>query len=529
MALKVSSSSIVEVLDQLWCGHWQIPGFQREFIWSQTQAFDLLRSIFKKRPIGLITLWNQPQSNPHCESEPVKLKELFYRSDTPDPAVLQLVLDGRQRLTTLAIAFGGLRAPDDRHLFSGRWFVDINKYPQKEDFIVYKKKRELEAEGLGAKSVCLQKSLVPLDQYKDLSFFQSNINNPDIYEEGQFPSAIDREARSNSLRDMYETFMKFQIPYAELPDAFSLAEVCDIFDVLNTTGTKVSTFDLIHNLCFASSRGEFDLRTLFEGYQGYPSFGLLCEVNRPEYFCQAVTACFLTSEDPAGKDSKTVQTIKGGDLVNTPYPFYEKFSQHIEKVDTYTSDLFESVLSGQFRAREIPYPVSVLHYVALRWKAEGLSPSGRFTTEQLGKVIRAYFWRNALTQRYDQGFLSLFATDLRDLDALLSKNANIRSAKQWTLQTNSGLNELFKGNFVSASEERIQEMLTSEVRGAVRLALYLFVNSRARIDIVDGKELNRFSTAKMGVISPVRRLRGVLQLGLGDTLRSGESAGGLCV
>jgi len=32
-----------------------------------------------------------------------------------------------------------------------------------------------------------------------------------------------------------------------------------------------------------------------------------------------------------------------------------------------------------------------------------------------------------------------------------------------------------------------------------------------------------------GVISPVRRLRGVLQLGLGDTLRSGESAGGLCV
>jgi len=39
----------------------------------------------------------------------------------------------------------------------------------------------------------------------------------------------------------------------------------------------------------------------------------------------------------------------------------------------------------------------------------------------------------------------------------------------------------------------------------------------------------KFSDVRVGVISPVRRLRGVLQLGLGDTLRSGESAGGLCV
>src|SRR5207244_4266014 len=153
-------------------------------------------------------------------------------------------------LTTLAIAFGGLRAPDDRHLFSGRWFVNIDKFPKNDDFVVYKKRREVESEQLNSNATCLSRALIPLDQYADLSYFNQNINSQDVYPQEAFPDSDTRKRRSESLKEMYETFLTFQIPVAELPDRITLAEVCDIFDVLNTTGTKVSTFDLIHNLCF---------------------------------------------------------------------------------------------------------------------------------------------------------------------------------------------------------------------------------------------------------------------------------------
>src|SRR6516165_3407763 len=113
MHLEVSRLTISEVLRLLSEGKWQIPKFQREFIWTQTQIIELLHSVFRPRPIGLITTWVQPETKPQCEAEPVRLKATEFKRWKDDPAVVKFVLDGRQRLTTLAIAFGGLKNPDD--------------------------------------------------------------------------------------------------------------------------------------------------------------------------------------------------------------------------------------------------------------------------------------------------------------------------------------------------------------------------------------------------------------------------------
>ena len=43
---------------------------------------------------------------------------------------MKYVLDGRQRLTALAIAFGGLREKDARRSFSGRWFINLDADPE---------------------------------------------------------------------------------------------------------------------------------------------------------------------------------------------------------------------------------------------------------------------------------------------------------------------------------------------------------------------------------------------------------------
>ena len=302
MSLEVVRMTIDQILAKLRAGEWQVPKFQREFVWTPEQVFGLLNSIFKSRPVGLVTLWGQPQANPHTSSEPITLRNAEFREFEANPAVMKLILDGRQRLTAMTMAFGGLREVDARRNYSGGWFLNVDADPDGEQFIVYKLPKQIESEHLTTKPVCLAKALIPLADYKNFNVYSGNVNNPEFYPQGTLPSSEIRERRRSRLASFHERFLQFQIPIAELPDSVSLAEVCEIFDVLNTTGTKVSTFDLIHNLNFARTGGKFDLRAIFESCQDeYAHLSMLCDSGRQEFFCQLVTACYFSEAEPKAR------------------------------------------------------------------------------------------------------------------------------------------------------------------------------------------------------------------------------------
>jgi len=278
MSLEVTRKPIPDILTLLRKGEWQIPKFQREFIWSKSQVFSLLYSIFASRPIGLVTLWAQPQGTPVTPSEPIKIRNAEYKHFTKNPAVMKLVLDGRQRLTAITMAFGGLTSPDDRYLFSGRWFLNLDEDLDSEKIIEFKKQKQISTLQLDSMPNCLAKALIPLDSYLQFGEYNQNIHNEKLYPKKAFPNDNVRKKRSQRLSKFYETFMNFDVPIAEIPENVTLPQVCDIFDVLNTTGTKVSTFDIIHNLLYSDTAGAFELRRLFASCQdSMPSFGLLCD------------------------------------------------------------------------------------------------------------------------------------------------------------------------------------------------------------------------------------------------------------
>lgn len=499
MSLEVTRMPIDQILSKLRCGEWQVPGFQREFVWDQNQVFSLLHSVFKSRPVGLITLWQQPQSAPHTASEPIKLKTAKFGDFKENPAVMKLVLDGRQRLTVLAMAFGGLREASQRRLFSGKWFLNLDADSESENFIVYKKMQQVESEQLKSAANCLAKALIPLDQHTDFKDFSGNIHNTDFYDFVEVPPFEIREQRRRRLADLHEVFLKFQIPIAELPETVSLAEVCEIFDVLNTTGTKVSTFDLIHNTNYANTKGEFDLRAVFESCrEDYPSLGMLCDWGRPEFFCQILTGCYLLEPDPKGRKSgETIRSLKGGDLLNTPTQFYEVFSQGLPKIDTYAAELFSTdALGGRFGLREVPYPVSLILYLSLRWAQERtLGKPQKFTVAQLNDCFRAFFWSNALSGRYDQGFLTSFSSDIQALKKILVENGKITDEAEWKKACQEQLDDhMFSSQLKRRTEEDLVALLKDgDVRGAASQALSMFLFSEIKVDFTDGELLDRFA------------------------------------
>ena len=61
--LNVTSYTIAELIDCLKKKEWQIPQFQREFVWTNGDVIELIDSILSARPIGMATIWEQPQES----------------------------------------------------------------------------------------------------------------------------------------------------------------------------------------------------------------------------------------------------------------------------------------------------------------------------------------------------------------------------------------------------------------------------------------------------------------------------------
>ena len=79
---------------------YQFPQFQREFVWSQCEIYELIDTIVRGYSAGMILIWEgkkgQLSYNQTDWIEPIG-------SDNSD---LGYILDGQQRIKTLAKTFG---------------------------------------------------------------------------------------------------------------------------------------------------------------------------------------------------------------------------------------------------------------------------------------------------------------------------------------------------------------------------------------------------------------------------------------
>ncbi len=89
---RLEIKDIVKNIDDATMGDLDIPEFQRSFVWSPEKAKLLVDSLWRGYPIGIILLWESEYSSPRVAhgAQPRKL----------------WIVDGQQRITTLALLFG---------------------------------------------------------------------------------------------------------------------------------------------------------------------------------------------------------------------------------------------------------------------------------------------------------------------------------------------------------------------------------------------------------------------------------------
>ena len=96
--LERTDKPVNVLLEELRNGELRFPEIQRAYVWNRPQARDLIDSLYRQYPSGLILLW-KPETLPELRDG--------YFDQAAQRQPNYLVLDGQQRLTSLAHVFDG--------------------------------------------------------------------------------------------------------------------------------------------------------------------------------------------------------------------------------------------------------------------------------------------------------------------------------------------------------------------------------------------------------------------------------------
>lgn len=510
--LTVSDVTVPVLLDKLRRREWLVPRFQREFVWSVSAVVDLLISIFEARPIGMATLWEQ------SDSPELDLKPVYIADYDPDkkcrrdaelagsdslPAKRFAVLDGRQRCTAIAMAFGGLRPLYTRNRYAGRYYLDV-KTTDEARRVRFEKETDVRRKEYTTDARCIADGLFPLtsnraneEPFAQWMRYVQTIRDPKFYPNGQLPSPAELDRRDGILKRAFQGMVDTKLAVYVVPSEYHLAQICEIFETLNTTGTQVSTVDLIHSWLYAETKtdpkGPIELRQWIDEFgQKDGAIGWASSSDRPELIAQMVTACYLALESPAkpaprrvrGEERSAVTSVKADDLLATPPDHWKQVVQNDGLLAEYLRDFQEVAAGGYFPYSECPYPVSAAIYVALRWhaKMDGAAGWGR---KELDPLFKAFFWRNALSNRYDQGFLSQLGTDIKQLKAWLTKRLEIPNVADWAAEIQKELSDYMKSNPLPTEAQLVDLLTDARPVGALQKSFSLPMIAATNEDFLD--------------------------------------------
>ncbi len=261
--MKTIDYNLKDILKGVSYEHFLIPQFQRRFRWKNSQVKLLIDSIARNYPIGsLLMLARNPDFPLQSRSVEAEINDSpdDVDSDSDFSSEIFYILDGQQRLTSIARVF--LNA--DPHL---NYYFDLRRMLMnfdKEDSGWIVTRRRGKKEHKRKDNNRLLRADVVLNQEETDVFVAEYIEDS-----GDFPDFSKQEARQAAARikGVFETIRNYKVPIVVLDSDAPLESVCRVFETINSTGTRLTTFDL----AVARFYPDPDLRELWdEGKDAYP-------------------------------------------------------------------------------------------------------------------------------------------------------------------------------------------------------------------------------------------------------------------
>jgi len=266
--MQTTTFRISEALRRMKEQSLSIPQFQRPFTWKESQVKLLIDSSARNYPIGsILLLAKSPELALRSRSIDAVIREGYPPDEVlnPQPEVTSehyYVLDGQQRPTSIARVLLNSH-PTKSYYFDLRKLLE--EYPADDSSWVViraRGKNDPDRKERGR----LIRSDIALDAKKVEVFVSEYLADSGEIEE----LATDRHKQweaAAQIKCVFETIRNYQIPVVILERDAQVESVCRVFETINSTGTRLTTFDLAVARFFPQP----DLRRLWnETLEKYP-------------------------------------------------------------------------------------------------------------------------------------------------------------------------------------------------------------------------------------------------------------------
>lgn len=253
--LQHTDISLKDLVNSIVSGMFTIPKFQRDFVWKTADILSLGDSIIRGYPIASLLIM-PCDGNLRVATEPLKT---YGSNITTDLAKTMYLLDGQQRVTSIAKLFANFDN-ETSYYFD---LLEILREEFQDDEIIVENNKNIKSEGFCRKfSKGSKKDEEPTrHNYRFISGktiledkfatvirkFLKTIKNLDDTKE-------EYDKYENYLNALLGSVSSFGIPITSISKDADLGLICRVFEKVNSTGIKLTTFDLINAKSFDSKK-----------------------------------------------------------------------------------------------------------------------------------------------------------------------------------------------------------------------------------------------------------------------------------
>ena len=289
-----------------------IPQFQRLFIWKEPQVKLLIDSISRAYPIGSLLLLDKKPDLPlasrsiEAEIHNEHLQDGSIPVDsTPTTETESYILDGQQRTTSIARVFLNAH-PTKLYYFDLKLMLEL--YDQGDGSWIRERERGKAAPDRKDNNKLLRADII-LDQEKADIYISEYIEDSGDFPQFEKNRQEGRKAAAR-IKGIFETIRNYKIPVVTLERDSGIESVCRVFETINSTGTRLTTFDL----AVARFYPEPDLRALWDTALKEHSILEYFEVDGERVLQVLYLVTSKRSEKPSEPTRKNLMELTGDEI-----------------------------------------------------------------------------------------------------------------------------------------------------------------------------------------------------------------------
>lgn len=413
MGFQTPQHTLKELLPDLRAGVIQLPDFQRGYVWEVNQVRELLVTIVRGHPLGVVMTLQTGNDQVRFKPTPVQGADPVAASAEPE----LLLLDGQQRLTSLTQALSGdgtVACHDRGRVVQRKFFIDIAK--AQDDDQIDEAVRALPADGL-------LKENFDRDIVLDVSTVQKQIAH------GLFPLWLafsdegtkwlwdypDKDIARRFLDGTLATIKGYGIPSIELDGATTKEAVSTVFGKVNQGGTRLTVFELLtakfagDGQYYAETGSDFRLKDHWaktkERLHAYPALQTVEEVE----FLQSVM--LLSSFH-----KPTATTARKDDILKLELADYLRWADDAADGFVWVAGFLDE--EHIHVKKDVPYSSQLVPLAVLR-----VLLGSDIDVHGLQKRLRDWFWCGVLGELYSSATESRMARDIEQVPAWVRGDA----------------------------------------------------------------------------------------------------------